>query len=236
VRPEVCFDEWGPVEVSNDPGSLGNWYTGFHLSNDGISAHDVQIDDFAVGDEVWMAERIARVKRDGQAFSNVSAKSTAQRWNLLGAIHHFHSGSPGFTVGIRATYRDASNNWYESRADLRYIPGRGIGDLRFGPTAHGKLAPCGSVIASAIAGVNVAPPDRKPPGTGGRPRKNQTHAIHAKWIKLDRPRITAGVCDKIAESFFTAELKGINRGTPEHRKVRGRVRQAILRGEQPSAT
>jgi hypothetical protein len=98
--------------------------------------------------------------------------------------------------------------------------------------------PGGTAGASGLAKAgSVEPPGRRmSPGKGGRPLKDQTAAIQKKWAELGKPPITARVCDKIAESFFAAELNGVNRGTPEHRKVRERVRQAIQRGELTPAT
>ena len=77
---------------------------------------------------------------------------------------------------------------------------------------------------------------KKIPGKAGRPPKDQTGQIHAEWVKLGRPKITAATCDRIARSFFSAELKGIDAGSPEHRKVREGVRQAISRCKPNSAT
>jgi hypothetical protein len=73
-------------------------------------------------------------------------------------------------------------------------------------------------------------------GRGGRPPKNQTREIHAEWVRVGKPKRTAAVCDRIAQTFFTFELEGLLRGSPQHRKVRERVRQAIQRVERRSAT
>jgi hypothetical protein len=71
---------------------------------------------------------------------------------------------------------------------------------------------------------------------GGRPPKDQTRNIHAEWIKLDRPEITWTICDKIAKIFFAEELKGIEGRSPQRKKVRERVRQAIQRYERRVTT
>lgn len=78
--------------------------------------------------------------------------------------------------------------------------------------------------------------ERKEPGKRGRPPKNQTGAIHAKWAEMGKPKATARVCDKIAAGFFAEELKGIAPGTPKHKAVRERVRKAIQRSQRPAAT
>jgi hypothetical protein len=70
----------------------------------------------------------------------------------------------------------------------------------------------------------------------GRPPKDQTCKIHAEWVRLGEPRITGTICDKIAKIVFAEELKGIERGSPQHRKVRERVRQAIQRHERRVTT
>jgi hypothetical protein len=84
--------------------------------------------------------------------------------------------------------------------------------------------------------LDGAEQEKRTPGKGGRPPKDQTGAIQAKWAEMGNPKPTAVICDKLANDFFGDELKGINRGTPEHRKVRERVRQAIQRGTRASAT
>jgi hypothetical protein len=77
----------------------------------------------------------------------------------------------------------------------------------------------------------------KPPaGRAGRPYSERTSNIRKEWIRRDKPKITARVCDQLAKQFFAAELKGVDRGSPEHKKARERVRQALKRFEPPAAT
>jgi hypothetical protein len=73
-------------------------------------------------------------------------------------------------------------------------------------------------------------------GKSGRPPKDQTGKIHAEWTRIGKPHRTAAVLDRIADAFFADELKGILRGSPQHRKVRERVRQALQRCEKRTAT
>lgn len=75
-----------------------------------------------------------------------------------------------------------------------------------------------------------------PRGRGGRPPSKATSDIHARWVKMGKPKITAPVCDRIANDFFPKELKGITRGSAQYRKARERVRQAIQRCEKRAAT
>ncbi len=140
-RPEVCFVRWGPMD--GEPTPLRLSHTGFLLANDGLAAHDLEIADFAVGDESWTAEKLARIKRDGEEVVLVSSRA-AQKWNLLGAMHNAWSvraedmrDHSNYTVRVFARYRDAANIWYQSWADLTYIPNQGpsLGRLRFGATA-----------------------------------------------------------------------------------------------------
>jgi len=154
-RPEICFVDW--CSMPGEPTPLRLSHTGFLLENDGIAAHDISIEEFRVGDELWTGEEIARIKRDGEGFMLLRSKTPTQRWNLLGAMNHAASvqnvGTPkqtNCTVRIRARYRDAANVWYGSWADLRHVPGQGtvLGDLRFGPTTHGQLESGDSMISS----------------------------------------------------------------------------------------
>ena len=73
-------------------------------------------------------------------------------------------------------------------------------------------------------------------GKAGRPLSTTTANIHTEWVRIGRPKITAAVCDRIARTFFGEELKKRSPGSAEHRKVRERVRQAIRRFEQRTAT
>ena len=75
-----------------------------------------------------------------------------------------------------------------------------------------------------------------PHGRPGRPPSATTKDIHAEWVKMNKPKITAGVCDRIAKVFFSRELHGMSPGSAQHRKVRERVRQALQRVERCAAT
>ena len=46
---------------------------------------------------------------------------------------------PDYKVPVAVTYRDFDDRWYESSADLTYIPARG--ELVFGPTKQRKITP-----------------------------------------------------------------------------------------------
>jgi hypothetical protein len=81
--------------------------------------------------------------------------------------------------------------------------------------------------------AGVFPPIRR---KGGRPQEEQTARIHAEWIKIGKPQRKAPALDRIADTLFADELKGILRASPQHRRVRERVRQALLRCEKRSAT
>jgi hypothetical protein len=63
----------------------------------------------------------------------------------------------------------------------------------------------------------------------GRRPKDQTRQIADLWEKMGCPGITAVVCDKIGKKFFKDELKERQPGSPEHKRVRERVRKAIER-------
>jgi hypothetical protein len=63
----------------------------------------------------------------------------------------------------------------------------------------------------------------------GRRPKLQTRQIADLWKKMGCPEIRAAVCDKIGKEFFQDELKGCQPGSPEHKRVRERVRKAIER-------
>ena len=75
-----------------------------------------------------------------------------------------------------------------------------------------------------------------PLGRAGRPLAETTDKIHAEWVRIGRPKITAPVCDRIARLFFSNELGTMPPGSHLHRKVRERVRRALQRVEKRTAT
>jgi hypothetical protein len=63
----------------------------------------------------------------------------------------------------------------------------------------------------------------------GRPPLASTTEIHAEWVKMGAPKITARVCDKIGRIVFTKEAGLVKSGSKKHKRIRERVRQAIRR-------
>jgi len=56
-----------------------------------------------------------------------------------------------------------------------------------------------------------------------------TSRIKKAWVELGRPNVTANICDKIGKVIFAEELEESAPGSVTHKRVRERVRQAILR-------
>jgi hypothetical protein len=86
-------------------------------------------------------------------------------------------------------------------------------------------------------GGEIPPGVLQPPrGKAGRPISAATKKIHAEWVRIERPEVKGAVCDRIAQALFPDEVKDVTRGSEQFRKVRERVRQAILRCERRAAT
>ncbi len=66
-------------------------------------------------------------------------------------------------------------------------------------------------------------------GSTGRPSAATTKGIHAEWVKMGSPQVTAQVCDKIGRIVFAKETQAIKPGTKKHKRVRERVRQVLRR-------
>jgi hypothetical protein len=77
---------------------------------------------------------------------------------------------------------------------------------------------------------------RQPPrGRRGRPPSATTGEIHAEWVRMGKLKITGRVCDRLAKHFFPTELQEVAPGSPEHKRARERIRQALKRSK-PLAT
>jgi hypothetical protein len=76
-----------------------------------------------------------------------------------------------------------------------------------------------------------------PPRKGGRLLKSQTQSAHAGWIEMGRPEpITGKICDAISKTVYRAEFEKIRLGSKQHKRLRDRVRGAILRHDKRPAT
>jgi hypothetical protein len=77
----------------------------------------------------------------------------------------------------------------------------------------------------------------RPPRKGGRLLKSQTQSAHAGWIEMGRPEpITGKICDAISKTVYPAEFEKIRLSSKQHKRLRDRVRAAILRHEKRPAT
>jgi hypothetical protein len=77
----------------------------------------------------------------------------------------------------------------------------------------------------------------RPPRKAGRLPKSQTQSAHSGWIEMGRPApITGKICDAISKTVYPAEFEKIRLGSKQHKRLRDRVRAAILRHEKSPAT
>jgi hypothetical protein len=77
----------------------------------------------------------------------------------------------------------------------------------------------------------------RPSRLGGRRLKAQTQSAHAEWIEKGKPDpITAKICDEILRTVYPTEFAKVRVGSKAHKRWRDRVRTAILRHEERSAT
>jgi hypothetical protein len=106
------------------------------------------------------------------------------------------------------------------------------------PASEPSVPPKGETEMAADAGSQPTeevvtdvpdPEDAKPASRVGRPMKELTSRIKEAWVELGRPKVTANICDKIGKVIFAEELEESAPGSVTHKRVRERVRQAILR-------
>jgi hypothetical protein len=131
ARPEICFSKWGPIPDGHTV-QLRVGQAGFYLDNDGIAAHEISINEFEVEPGVRFAgEQLSRIKEQDTGFALVWRKNwpNADRWDLLGCMAAAAQKRPGnasagvnYSVQVTATYRDSSNVFFCSSADLIYTP------------------------------------------------------------------------------------------------------------------
>jgi hypothetical protein len=140
-RPKLTFLSW-----DTQPFTLDRWQSGFTLENHGEAALEVNVQRFEVSPGKYASSKtVATIPAHSQGFALVWLEGfspfgfSSEKWNLLGAMKDAsdaRGGSPmyrpNYTIPIVASYRDFDDEWYESTADLNYVPTRN--ELVFGST------------------------------------------------------------------------------------------------------
>lgn len=133
-RPRITLDRWGQ-QVG--PHGVLRPESGFYLTNHGDTALEVVLEDFNLGSDKWVGDRLSSIEGQQKGFMKVERTTfvygDAQRWNLL----------DGFRVArkneqrVRIRYRDFNNNWYRSTAMLTCAPN--FGSIEVGATTQEPL-------------------------------------------------------------------------------------------------
>ena len=138
-RPKISFDHWGRIEPKflatgsqNNPLLLAQY--GFYLKNDGGVALEVAVQQFRITHELLaVAGNTPRVEAHNEGFVAVWIDNEVplSMWGLDIALEKgFNQRRPDlasvlkgdtYLLPISVTYRDFNNNWYITRADLRYV-------------------------------------------------------------------------------------------------------------------
>ena len=133
-RPRITVDRWGQQVT---PTGVLRPEAGFYLTNHGETALEVILEDFTLGPEKWVGEKLSSIEGRQKGFMKVERVTfvyeDAQRWNLL----------DGFRVArkneqrVRVRYRDFNNNWYRSTATLTCAPN--FGSIELGASTQEPL-------------------------------------------------------------------------------------------------
>lgn len=144
-RPRITLDRWGQ-QVG--PHGVLRPESGFYLTNHGDTALEVVLEDFNLGSDKWVGDRLSSIEGQQKGFMKVERTTfvygDAQRWNLM----------DGFRVArkseqrVRIRYRDFNNNWYRSTAMLTCAPN--FGSIEVGATTQEPLGSSESVCLVAL--------------------------------------------------------------------------------------
>lgn len=150
--PQISFLRWGDIPGDHEVAIKIRGEVlqrGFHLFNDGRTAHEIEIESFELESMEAKCSPIARIGEAEKAFAFVWLEGYSlfsNKWDLLAAMSRasdekFGNSTyrPDYTVSIVANYRDGAQRRYRSRADLKFI--RSQGRLEFGATIHERAEP-----------------------------------------------------------------------------------------------
>jgi hypothetical protein len=121
-RPRITFDRWGNQE---GPGGVLRHEAGLYLTNHGETALELILDDFTLGPDKWVGEKLSTIESKQKGFMKVERTTfvygNAQRWDLLDGF----KAAKKQEQRIHLRYRDFNNNWYRSTALLKCAPNFG---------------------------------------------------------------------------------------------------------------
>jgi len=144
-RPKIVLASWDTKSEH-----MQSWHSGFNLDNHGSEAAlQVQVQRFQISPTVSASSgTVQTIGAHDRGLAHVWVEgflaSDMAKWDLLGAMKKAADekqgillNRPDYTIKIRVTYRDFDNEWYESMAELNYMPAKG--SLRFGDTRQEKI-------------------------------------------------------------------------------------------------
>jgi hypothetical protein len=91
-RPEIVFQEWGPIP-DGSPNNVHSGQAGFHLFNDGIAAHEISVASFEIGSSMRAKSvTLPRIGEKERGFLLVwldgysPYDATGEKWDLASAM------------------------------------------------------------------------------------------------------------------------------------------------------
>ena len=162
-RPQILFDSWGEIppdhpevrsfERQDSSGKYLEYFQrGFHLSNQGGTAHEITCFPIELAESVYaLGNVVPRIDKESQGFMlvymdiehNAKFMEETERWDLLNVmgalekkINASRVGETSIQAEVGVCYRDGRGVWYASFCWITYR--KDLNRLIFGATDQTK--------------------------------------------------------------------------------------------------
>ena len=144
--PVVYVNGWGENNGQAEEGSFGFW-----LYREGVTPHEITLEEFDIAHSVTVASRMIPRMLGGQDFMPAWIKSwtSPSKWNLPDVFAEASTKRdglmptqmrPNYCSTLRITYRDHNDFWYSTTQEIAFDPSdpNKRRTFTFGPITHEK--------------------------------------------------------------------------------------------------
>lgn len=125
-RPRITIDNWGRLVTTH--GTLKP-EVGLYLTNHGDAALEITLDEFRVGETVWVGEALSSIGQKQKSFLLIQEKGNTS------SVGSWIMAAKNGESRLRLKYRDFNNNWYLTTALITFV-GQ---DVKISASTQGKL-------------------------------------------------------------------------------------------------
>jgi hypothetical protein len=111
-RPRITIDSWGREVTAH--GTLKP-EVGLYLTNHGDAALEITLDEFRVGETVWVGESLSSIEQKQKSFLLIQEKGNTS------SVGRWITSTKNGESRLRLKYRDFNNNWYQTTALITFV-------------------------------------------------------------------------------------------------------------------